>query len=109
MASPDHFTDMASPVVTPQMIATNGYYSSSDAVVTDAWRRYDASKRADADKNSLLEVRIFHCSNFTHVLSLWRSWTRAQSVEQRAILATFGRPKPIADYGPSVEECAYLR
>lgn len=56
--SPDGFDDLlASPLATPQTTntTTNGY-SSSDAVVTEAWKRFEVCKRADDEKNILLEV-----------------------------------------------------
>jgi hypothetical protein len=49
------FDNMASPIVTPQAGVTNGY-SSTDAVVADAWHRYEATKRTDDAKNQLVEV-----------------------------------------------------
>ena len=69
LTSPDHHdyyrhqNDLASPMATPQTVATttttSGVYASSDAVVKDAWARYDAAKRAEEAKNALLEVCTF--------------------------------------------------
>lgn len=63
MASPDPFID--SPLVTPQTTASmDANYSSLNDLVTSAWNRYEDSKRADAEKNALLEVRqlIYTCT-----------------------------------------------
>ena len=84
LPSPDPFNDhdhdlnhdLTSPLVTPA--TTNGHYSSANDVVASAWERYEAGKRVDAERDSLIEVGVASC-HLKHLLCEWRgSQTRGR-------------------------------